>query len=109
MITQSSNSAATTLWDEVGISNIQRFLNQAGMGQTILNHEAWGLTLITAHDELRLLQLLTARIAVLERSVPRLRAVADGAGHFVRALGRVGRRAIERDRPHQERLAPLPR
>ncbi len=65
MITQSSNSAATYLWDDVGISNIQRFLNHAGMGQTILNHEAWGLTLITAHDELRLLQLLTARSPVL--------------------------------------------
>jgi beta-lactamase class A len=65
MITQSSNSAATALWNEVGITGMQRFLNSAGMGQTILNHDAWGLTLITAHDELRLLQLLTARGPVL--------------------------------------------
>ncbi len=65
MITQSSNSAATYLWDDVGISHIQHFLNEAGMGQTILNDEAWGLTLITPHDELRLLQLLTARGPVL--------------------------------------------
>jgi Beta-lactamase enzyme family len=67
MITQSSNSAATTLWNEVGISNVQRFLNRAGLGQTILNR-AWGLTRITAHDELRLLQLLTTSNTVLGRA-----------------------------------------
>jgi hypothetical protein len=65
MITQSSNAAATRLWNEVGISGMQRFLDRAGMGQTVLNHQAWGLTLITPHDELRLLQLLTARGPVL--------------------------------------------
>ncbi|HSR87213.1 MAG TPA: serine hydrolase [Streptosporangiaceae bacterium] len=59
MITQSSNSAANTLWAEVGVSHVQDFLNKAGMGQTVLNSGAWGLTRITAHDELRLLQVLT--------------------------------------------------
>jgi Beta-lactamase enzyme family len=58
MITQSSNSAAQTLWDEEGISAVQNFLNKAGMSETKIN-DAWGLTLITAHDELRLLQVLT--------------------------------------------------
>jgi len=67
MITQSSNSAATTLWDEVGISHMQRFLNKAQMRQTELN-DAWGLTLITPHDELRLLHVLTTKGKVLSNS-----------------------------------------
>lgn len=58
MITQSSNSAAQTLWDEEGTSAVQHFLDAAGMSETEIN-DAWGLTLITAHDELRLLQVLT--------------------------------------------------
>jgi hypothetical protein len=58
MITQSSNSAAQTLWEETGISHVQTFLNSASMSETELNN-AWGLTLITPHDELRLLQVLT--------------------------------------------------
>jgi hypothetical protein len=64
MITQSSNSAATKLWNEVGTSHMQRFLNEARMRQTVLS-SAWGLTLITAHDELRLLHLLTTKGKVL--------------------------------------------
>ncbi len=58
MITQSSNSAAQTLWEEEGISAVQKFLNKAGMSETVLNN-AWGLTRITPHDELRLMQVLT--------------------------------------------------
>jgi beta-lactamase class A len=58
MITQSNNDAATALWNDVGMTDMQRFLNKAGMGQTVLN-AAWGLTLITAQDELTLLHLLT--------------------------------------------------
>jgi hypothetical protein len=58
MITQSSNSAAQTLWEEEGISAVQTFLNKAGMSETVLNN-AWGLTRITPHDELRLMQVLT--------------------------------------------------
>lgn len=58
MITQSDNNAAQTLWTEEGIPAVQNFLNKAGMSETKLN-DAWGLTLITAHDELRLLQVLT--------------------------------------------------
>jgi hypothetical protein len=58
MITQSDNSAAQTLWTEEGIPAVQNFLNKAGMSQTQIN-SAWGLTLITAHDELRQLQVLT--------------------------------------------------
>lgn len=65
MITQSSNSAATALWDEVGMRSLQHFLDEAGMRNTILNGRAWGLTQITAHDELMLLNLLTTPGSVL--------------------------------------------
>jgi len=58
MITQSSNSAATTLWNEVGMSAMQNFLNRAGMHSTVLS-TAWGLTRITAHDELTQLRALS--------------------------------------------------
>ena len=58
MITQSDNNAATALWDDVGMRGMQRFLNRAGMRHTTLS-SAWGLTLITAQDELKLLHLLT--------------------------------------------------
>jgi hypothetical protein len=69
MITQSDNDAATDLWDEVGMSNLQHFLNLAGMGETQLGlHGQWGLTQVTARDELLLLKLLTAPNSVLDAS-----------------------------------------
>jgi len=69
MITQSDNDAATDLWDEVGMSNLQRFLNLAGMGETELGRDGqWGLTQVTAPDELLLLKLLTAPNSVLDAS-----------------------------------------
>ena len=58
MITQSDDTAATALWNDVGMTDMQRFLNKAGMRHTKLN-DAWGLTLLTAQDELILLHLLT--------------------------------------------------
>ena|SRR5258708_6242084 len=58
MITESDNDAATALWDEVGLRHMQEFLNRAGMRHTVLK-VAWGLTLLTAHDELLLLRVLT--------------------------------------------------
>jgi len=66
MITESSNSAATALWDEVGMRNLQRFLNLANMKHTQLGPDGfWGLTLVIAHDELLLLNLLTTSNSVL--------------------------------------------
>jgi beta-lactamase class A len=65
MITQSDNAAATELWNELGLTFMQHFLNLAGMKQTKLN-AAWGLTLITAHDELVLLGLLSKPNKVLD-------------------------------------------
>ena len=67
MITQSDNDAATDLWDELGMSNLQHFLNLAGMGETKLGQDGeWGLTKVTAHDEMLLLKLLTAPNSVLD-------------------------------------------
>jgi hypothetical protein len=68
MITASSNSAATALWNDVGINDLQNFLNAAGMHNTILDNSAWGLTQITAHDELTLLQLLSTPGSVLNNN-----------------------------------------
>ena len=64
MITESDNDAATALWDEVGLTHMQEFLNRAGMRHTVLN-DAWGLTLLTAHDEMLLLRVLTTKGKVL--------------------------------------------
>ncbi|MBO0833220.1 MAG: serine hydrolase [Actinobacteria bacterium] len=58
MITQSSNTAASTLWGEVGIAHMQTFLSRAGMTSTVLN-SAWGLTKITPRDELTQLRVLS--------------------------------------------------
>ena len=67
MITQSNNDAATALWNDVGMTGMQNFLNKAGMLHTDLN-AAWGLTRITAADELTLLHVLTSRGAVLGKN-----------------------------------------
>jgi len=67
MITQSNNDAATGLWDEVGMRRMQHFLNLAKMKQTELAH-AWGLSLLTAHDEILLLSLLSGPNRILSES-----------------------------------------
>jgi beta-lactamase class A len=64
MITESNNNSATRLWNEVGISGVQRFLDLAGMTHTELS-SAWGLSQITAQDELVLLRVLTSAGKVL--------------------------------------------
>lgn len=64
MITQSDNDAATALWNEVGMRRMQHFLNLAKMTQTVLAH-AWGLSLLTAHDEILLLTLLSGPNRIL--------------------------------------------
>jgi len=67
MITQSNNDAATALWNDVGLRFMQHFLNLAGMKHTELN-VAWGLTRITAYDEMLLLGLLSKPNKVLDDS-----------------------------------------
>ena len=59
MITQSDNNAASALWADVGRIWLQHFLDLAQMTHTVLGPGGyWGLTQITAHDEILLLQLL---------------------------------------------------
>lgn len=66
MITVSDNNAASALWDQTGRPSLQRFLNLAGMRETQLGPDGfWGLTQITAHDEMTLLGLLTSKNTVL--------------------------------------------
>ncbi|HTR91826.1 MAG TPA: serine hydrolase [Trebonia sp.] len=69
MITQSDNEAATDLWDEVGMGRLQHFLDLAKMYQTQLGQDGyWGLTQVTAHDEMLLLELLATPNSVLTAS-----------------------------------------
>ena len=69
MITQSDNDAATALWNEVGMSRLRHFLNLAKMNETQLGQDGyWGLTQVTAHDEMLLLELLTLPNSVLSGS-----------------------------------------
>jgi beta-lactamase class A len=68
MITESSNSAATTLWDELGRRHLQRFLNLAKMTHTTLGTDGfWGLTRVTAHDEMLLLKVLKGTHSILDK------------------------------------------
>ncbi len=67
MIEESDNNAATALWNEVGRSRLQHFLTLARMTRTVLGPGGyWGLTQITAHDQLTLLKLLTSTNSVLD-------------------------------------------
>jgi beta-lactamase class A len=67
MITVSDNNAASALWDELGHRYLRHFLNLAKMKQTVLGPGGyWGLTQITAHDEVLLLRLLLHKNAVLD-------------------------------------------
>jgi beta-lactamase class A len=66
MLTESDNDAASALWAEVGRGRLQYFLGRAKMTETQLGPGGyWGLTLITAHDEALLLNLLMYPNAVL--------------------------------------------
>jgi beta-lactamase class A len=69
MIEQSDNSAATYLWNDVGHARLQQFVNAATMTETQLNTgQYWGLSNITARDELQLMRLLTEHNSVLSDS-----------------------------------------
>ena len=69
MITESDNYAASALWDDVGRYHLQHFLNLARMTQTYLGPGPyWGLTQITAYNEVLLLRLLVNQNRVLDTS-----------------------------------------
>ncbi|MCX4635251.1 serine hydrolase [Streptomyces sp. RPA4-5] len=66
MITKSDNDATTALWRRVRPAGVQHFLSLAGMRHTVPGpHGAWGLTQITAGDQLKLMELLTTDNRVL--------------------------------------------
>ncbi len=67
MITESDNDAASALWAELGHRYLQHFLNLAQLNRTYLDPgPAWGLTQITAYDEVLLLRLLLNQNRVLD-------------------------------------------
>ena len=106
MITESDNDAASALWAEVGRGRLQYFLGRAKMTETQLGPGGyWGLTLITAHDEALLLNLLMYPNAVL---TPASRAFALNLMARVIPAQRWGvpaGRAGRPDRAREERLA----
>ncbi|WP_242883129.1 serine hydrolase [Actinomadura litoris] len=60
MVTRSDNDAASRLWRLVGRARMDRFLKLAGMSHTTLGPSGyWGLTQITAEDEIALLSRYT--------------------------------------------------
>ena len=72
MITESDNDAATALWNDVGRYRLGRFLQLTGMRHTILGPTGyWGLTRITAHDEVVLLRHLLQPNPVLTKAARR--------------------------------------
>ncbi|MYT30316.1 MULTISPECIES: serine hydrolase [unclassified Streptomyces] len=61
MITKSDNASTDALWHQVGRSGVQHFLDLAGMRNTVPGPgDAWGLTQITAADQLTLMRLLAS-------------------------------------------------
>ena len=66
MITKSDNDATSALWHQIGSAGFKKFLALADMRHTVPGSGgSWGLTQITAGDELRLIQLLTTENSVL--------------------------------------------
>ena len=61
MIRQSSNSAASTLWNTIGRgAGLNRFLAEAGMSRTEAGPQGyWGLSRVTAADQVLLMAHLT--------------------------------------------------
>jgi beta-lactamase class A len=69
MITQSDNCAASQLWNDVGPTRMQQFVNAATMTETQLSPGGtWGLSNITARDELQLMRILTEPNSVLSNT-----------------------------------------
>jgi beta-lactamase class A len=69
MIEYSDNNAATYLWNDVGHTRLNQFIKAATMTETELNSDGyWGLSEITARDELQLMRLLTEHNSVLTDS-----------------------------------------
>ncbi len=68
MITKSDNDSTSALWRQLGPKSVQRFLDLAGMRETVPGPKGyWGRTQITAGDQLKLLRLLTSGNTVLDQ------------------------------------------
>jgi hypothetical protein len=66
MITRSDNDATSALWRSIGRPGLRHFLNLAKMRNTTLGKGGyWGLSQITAADQIRLLRVLTSPNRVL--------------------------------------------
>lgn len=67
MITMSDNGAASDLWQDVSPAGMQHFLDLARMTETIPGPGGlWGVTQVTARDQVRLLRLLGTPNRVLD-------------------------------------------
>ncbi|MER5430670.1 serine hydrolase [Streptomyces sp. NPDC002588] len=67
MITKSDNASTSTLWKQLGVTKVKKFLTAAKMTQTKPGANGyWGLTQITVTDEQKLLKLITAKNTVLK-------------------------------------------
>ena len=89
--------------------SLQRFLNLAKMtADGAWANGYWGLTQITAHDEMTLLKLLTSNNTVLNAASRSVRPRPDGPRHRVAAVGSPGGHTRRYHGPREERLAPAP-
>ncbi|MFK0223784.1 serine hydrolase [Streptomyces vinaceus] len=70
MIIKSDNSATTALWNKLsGARGVQAFLDSAGMRDTVPGRAGnWGLTKVSAADQLTLLKLFTQKNDVLNNA-----------------------------------------
>jgi beta-lactamase class A len=70
MITWSDNNAASALWRRIGGAlGLRKFLDAADMTQTVPGRgRQWGLTQITAQDEIKLLRILATDNNVLNQA-----------------------------------------
>ncbi|MDX3228646.1 serine hydrolase [Streptomyces sp. ME19-01-6] len=69
MIIKSDNVATSALWRQLGAGKVKKFLLAAGMSRTVPGADGhWGLTQITARDQMRLLDLVTTPNTVLSDS-----------------------------------------
>jgi beta-lactamase class A len=98
-ITRSDNAAASTLWNRVGGAfGMRRFFARARMLQTVPGPDGiWGLTQVTAGDELMLLRVITRNglLAAADRSyLQNLMASVVGSQRWGVPVGAPGKATV---------------